>query len=370
MKYIGFYDTQTGRRSMCFAATNKMNYICKALNQQGFPVEIIACGMIAKEAIPATTEQIYPQTEVQYFKTKKSSRNKLLRIWNVLRQSIVLFWYLVTQIKHNEIVLSYHSLSLMRVMFWAKKVKKFRLVLEVEECYNDVYLRSQASKKMEEKYIASADAYIFATQLLNQKYNQSGKPYVIIHGTYQVEEVKDVSFDDDNKIHVVYAGTFDPRKGGAYAAIEAMQYLPEQYHLHVLGFGSQKEVAEVKALVETMPNASYDGLLSGDAYTEFLQKCHIGLSTQNPEGDFNATSFPSKILSYMANGLRVVTVRIPAVETSAIGADMHFYDRQTPQEIAKAIMQVNLEVGYDSRKRLQELNEMFCNRIKKMMGEI
>ena len=95
---------------------------------------------------------------------------------------------------------------------------------------------------------------------------------------------------------------------------------------------------------------TYDGLLSGEEYIKFIQSCDIGLSTQNPNGKYNDTSFPSKILSYMANGLRVVSVRIPVVEESGIGKCVCYYDEQTPENIAKAIKSIDFSEEYDSRK--------------------
>lgn len=174
-------------------------------------------------------------------------------------------------------------------------------------------------------------------------------------------------------IHCVYAGTLDSRKGGAAAAVAAAEYLPSNYHVHILGFGSEKEkngmrdsVAEIA--LKTKARVSYDGLLSGERYIRFIQSCDIGLSTQDPSAAFNTTSFPSKILSYMANGLRVVSIRIPAVEKSNVGNMLYYYDKQTPIEIAKAILSVNVQDGYDSRETIMELDKKFQKEIKKLLG--
>ena len=100
-----------------------------------------------------------------------------------------------------------------------------------------------------------------------------------------------------------------------------------------------------------------------------MQKCDIGLSTQNPEGLFNDTSFPCKILSYMANGLRVVSVRIPVIETSSVGTDVYYYENQTVVDIADTIKGINLKDGYNGRKRIEDLNKMFVNEIGKFLEE-
>ena len=205
--------------------------------------------------------------------------------------------------------------------------------------------------------------------------NTEKKPEVVIHGTYKVEPERKCNIFKDNlqqenhdMIHVVYAGTLDPRKGGAIAAAAAAEFLPEGYHIHILGFGSQSDIKNMQDRVaeissRTKAKVSYDGLLSGEDYIRFIQSCDIGLSTQNPDAAFNATSFPSKILSYMANGLRVVSIRIPAIEQSAVGDILYYYDEQMPEEIAKAILAVDMNSTYDSRMHIQELDRDFCTQI-------
>ena len=119
---------------------------------------------------------------------------------------------------------------------------------------------------------------------------------------------------------------------------------------------------------KTKATVTYDGLLSGGDYIRFIQSCQIGLSTQNPDADFNATSFPSKILSYMANGLRVVSIRIPAIETSAVGNDMYYYDKQTPEEIAKAILAVKVDHESNARDLVHRLDNSFQKQLNELVN--
>lgn len=370
MKYISFYDTQKDRRGMCVAAVNKINYIAGALNRIGVKVEIISASMIAYNKIDKCTEKLTQDTDICYFKTNKTSKNKLKRIYNVFRQSIILFFYLLKNVKRDEEIIVYHSLGLMRSVYLAKKIKKFKMILETEEIYTDVVSKTKKTVNMERKFIDCADKYIFPTELLNKKLNTEGKPYAIIHGTYQTEEKYDETFNDD-KIHVVYAGTFNPKKGGALAALAA-EYLSSDYQVHILGFGNQKEKENIERIVEEVNNKTpdklkFEGLLIGEDYIKFLQKCHIGLSPQNPDAEFNGTSFPSKILSYMSNGLRVVSIKIPAIYESKIGNDIYYYDKQAPEEISKAIMNINLNDSYNGRERVRKLDEEFCQDLKGLL---
>lgn len=251
-------------------------------------------------------------------------------------------------------------------MLWAKKIKRFRLILEVEEIYQDVGApKFKRMARYENEMIKAADAYIFPTELLNEKLNTGNKPYVIIYGTYKVEPQIAEKFDD-GKIHVVYAGTFDIRKGGATASIEATRFLSDNYHVHICGFGTEKEREDIKQQISEIAKTSkatitFDGLKKGEEYIKFIQRCHIGLSTQNPLAAFNDTSFPSKILSYMANGLSVVTIDIPVVRTAYIGKYLNYYTEQKPECIANAILSAKIE--NNNRSVIKELSQDFSNKL-------
>jgi glycosyltransferase involved in cell wall biosynthesis len=176
----------------------------------------------------------------------------------------------------------------------------------------------------------------------------------------------------DDKIHVVYAGTLDPIKGGAFTAIEAARFLDEKYVLEILGAGSKEDILAVEEAIKKVSETTncqvqYVGCKYGEDFNSYLQACHIGLSTQQAEAKFNATSFPSKVLTYMANGLQVVSVRIPAVETSLVGEFLYYYDRQDAKVIADVIRSVSLNDGYDSRELLNQLDEKFLKDLKTLL---
>jgi hypothetical protein len=53
--------------------------------------------------------------------------------------------------------------------------------------------------------------------------------------------------------------------------------------MHIIGFGSKKDVEKVEERVKELSQKceckiSYDGLLSGEDYIRYIQSCHIGLS--------------------------------------------------------------------------------------------
>lgn len=370
--YVGFYDSPKAgdvKRNIHLAGANKMTYIISAIEKCDKNVNIISASQSLENKICKNTIKKISDKTTLFLPFCFGRSGNIKRFLNFIAIRIQLLYLLIFGVKKDANVIVYHSLAYMKTIGFAKKIKKFRLILEVEEIYGDV-LKSEKTVKKELKYFKLADKYIFPTELLNKKINITKKPYVIIHGTYKCEEECYESFDDD-KIHVVYSGTFDPRKGGGSAAAAA-GWLPENYHVHIIGFGNHEDTENIKRIIVDTNNKSkatvtYDGQFLGEDYICFLQKCHIGMSTQNPDADFNETSFPSKILSYMANGLRVVSIRIPAIESSDVGRDIYYYDKQTPKKIAEAIMKVDFCDSYNSRELIKSLDDTFVLRMKDLL---
>lgn len=371
--YIGYYDDlskSVTNRNVVPAATTKMTYICDAINTSDKNVQIVsASSTIRGWWAGEETRQILPRTCLKLFSSFGAGK-PVKRIFSRWWTKTMMFTYLLRKLKKEDNVIVYHSLGYMGMIRLLKRLIGFRLILEVEEIYGDVMNSTKVVAK-ERKFFECADAYIFPTQLLDESVNMDKKPSVIVHGVYQVEP--DVAVpEDDGKIHVVYGGTLDPRKGGAAAAAAAAAYLPDNYRIHILGFGSKAEVEHMKqhVLQCTLPGhaqVTYDGCILGDDYTRFIQQCHIGMSTQNPDAAFNATSFPSKVLIYLGNGLQVVSIRIPAIEKSAVSHVLHYYDEQTPEKIAEAIMKVDLTASFDGHAILKQLDISFRDQIQDIL---
>ena len=380
MKVIAFYTNDMKNRGPCYLSSkNKLDYIFSILSELDYYFEVLSLCTVTNKRIKKCRTKLTSTSSIVYMSS--SPRKSLLsKLAHLLWDPIKTFFFLIRNIEEGERVYIYHSTAYHKIIRLIKVIKHIYIIMEVEEIYSDVTNDAVARRK-ELDFLQVADAYIFPTQLLSKVVNLCNKPEVIIHGTYQVEYDRNVKLftgekgnEKDRIIHCVYAGTLDPRKGGAYAAASSAEHLPSNYHVHILGFGSDDDVINMKKLIAKISCVSdatvtYDGLLSGEEYIRFIQNCDIGLSTQDPNGAFNGTSFPSKILSYMANGLNVVSIRIPAIETSKVSKEIFYYDEQTPENIARAILSVDVNSYHDNRKIIKQLSNDFMNQIKIIIDE-
>lgn len=364
IKYIGYYySPELGQPKRLYspAATNKMDYVASTLVRNGHDIDIISLCKPEKKGIVFNKSIKYKNGVSINLIASLGSGGRFRNIFDYYLGNLILFLILLFKTKKNELVFVYHSLGYGKTITLAKKITKFKLVLEVEELYQDVVECSSQRGKQEFLNIEVADAYIFPTYILNSKLNPFNKPSMVIHGTYCVQKnVKD-SLINEEFINVVYAGTFEFKKGGVYSAIEAAKYLQKKYKIHILGFGTEDEIMAVKALVEKVNVVSeakvvFHGLITGDDFKSFLFKCDIGLSTQEPNAKYNETSFPSKVLTYMSHGLQVVSIRIKAVETSYVGEFLHFYDLNDAEVIAKTIKSIDLQNKNDTRDVIYNLD--------------
>lgn len=373
--YICQYSGYENDRNLAFspAGVTKMNYIIETLKKIGYSIRVYStCSTKSKVGRVYRREEFRiddQQTNIYCFTFGTNS--KLLRLLERYINIFQLFMYLLFVVRSEDIVMVYHEMFYLPVIQFLRRLKKINLLYEVEELYLVVANRSTKEIQDEIDYLRMADAYVFSNDIMAEKCQLDKKPHIVCYGTYSIPALLSHK-PNDGKIHVVYAGTLSIEKGGAAAAAAAAKFLPDNYHIHILGFGNQAQVDSYREYVAQLAGVSacqltYDGSLLGDEYLQFLQKCDVGLSPQNPDASFNETSFPSKILSYLSNGLRVVSVRLNAIQKSKINDWVYYCTDNSPQAIAEAIEKVNLNDGQDSRAYIKELDEQFGKELKDLM---
>lgn len=383
MKYIAFYDTLEyafENRSVALCAKNVIDYIIEVLPSSE-PIEIVS---------PSRTRN---KTGIYRGRKNKLSSNAWLiqpfsfGVHTAIGRAIAVMWtqiwlllYLLFNTSKDEYVMDYHSASTMTAIALAKKIKRFKLIIEVREIYSDARKaydefsgRMDRLHKKEMKFFKIADKYVFPTELLNEIVNTEHKPYVVAPGIYKTELQSAALKWNDDKIHLIYAGTLRGAKG-AFLAIDVAKHLSRQYQIHILGSGTEENVAEIKKRISEnsgldCAEVRFEGQLRGEEFISYLQKCHIGLAPQDPEAAFTNTSFPSKILTYFSNGLEVVSIRIPAVEKSPVGKYIYFYDKANSSDLANAIKSVDLKNGVNKSGILNQLDSELKKKMKELIDD-
>lgn len=294
------------------------------------------------------------------------------------KQFMAGFWLkklLLKRCTKDDLLIVYHSLSYMKEIEQIKKKSHCKLILHVEEKYGEVNDRHQKAQKDELSFLDKADGYILSSEVLRDSIpNAKMKPNSIIYGSYEPIDSSFLSYKfNDGKIHLLYSGTLDKTKRGADNAIAAMQYLDSRFVLHILSGENPKrilsEIDEISPKIKS--TIIFEGAKLFEEYERFASKCDIGLSTQDQKASFNQSSFPSKILSYLRCGLKVVSCASVSVTSSALAHSLFLYKKDSPEEIAQEILVASkANENCDPRVLLASLDTDFKRSLEKVIEKI
>ena len=364
-QYIGASEANLGYTHSP-GGVSKMNYFLYCLSQMKCAVQVYSLCYSKKSTLlkPRTTINQFGQTIKHCFSI--APKNKILNQINILFLQIQLFLYLL-KVSNKDTVFFYHERFYAPVIKIIKKIKRFRIICDVEEIYTIHAQHNQSTINKEVSYLTSFAYYTLATSELANILNIDDKKHLVCNGVYA--PILNHSKQPSSTIRVLYAGTFDKTKGGVYAAIEAFKYLDKKYNLVICGFGNESDTNAVKRLIKEhnvhvgFEQIKYLGFIpsTSQEYQDVLATTDIGLSTQNASGAFNTSSFPSKIFEYMRFGLKVVSTPISVAQSIPISEFISFAQSSNPSDISKAIYQAERINLCDQNFTLEQMHQNFIN---------
>ncbi|WP_298843452.1 hypothetical protein [Clostridium sp.] len=371
--YIGFYDqliNNTEERKYSLAATKKMDYVCDAINELGLSVRIIS---------PAWSKS----SKLKYVKTRKvevtqdkelilcptwGSKNKITRFLRIIYSLIWLTKWLLINVRENENIIVYHEPWLAIPILVSRLFKKYNLILEIEDYYQEVWKTNFIFRKAEKIIFSKCDECLLVSEVLKEQLN---KPEGIVsYGSYTICTNYKKNIDRRN-IKLVFTGGIEKIRGGAYLAVETMKYLPYNYSLIISGPSGVEDKEDIIAAIRVINDilgrtaCKYVGCLADDKYEELLLNSDIGLNTQK-DGDYGSYIFPSKIITYLSHNLRVVSTKGISIVKSQVSELIRFAEGYNPESVAKAIMSIDLTDVYESIPKLEQLD----NEFKQKLGRI
>ena len=369
MKYVCVHSVPINNnenRHFIISTNDKLDYVVSTINSCGIKVDIISPSYTTNKSgfYKSRNDKFLDNNHVVSGPTF-GVRSNCGRILQRIVALCWLSWYLIKKCHKNEVVFVYHGLSTALPMLIAKKLKKIYIVSEVEELFYQLSNKKKSWRiKLEKRIIEKSDAYVFSSDELNKACNIDNKKNIIINGNYSVAtKLSDEKYDSR---HFVYAGLIENGKV-AFKCVQIALYLPFGYEIHIVGYGNKKDIDLLKREIDRINKFGkcqvfYDGLKRGNDYISYLQKFRYGLCPLTTELSYQTACFPSKISSYMANGVNVITTLNPVVKNSAYGSFVHFVKDDDPKNFAEAML--NLKEEKDTRLLVKELDIACKNNMK------
>lgn len=374
--YLGCYADRNNnpeKRVVDAAASTKMDYICDALVAAGYDVDIVSTAFVQKSK---HLLKFYASNIVNVRKGIRCRFAPAVCYSSRVSGIVVKLWlcfFFLWNIRKGDQVLVYHSLWYANIVKNFKSLLRFELILEVEEVYTIAFKLSKDKLKEEQNIITCADKYIFSNDLMASLLDiDRRKPFGVVYGQYAYCYRRVDKFFNDGKTHIVYAGSIDRLRYAAHYAVSAAAFLPEKYAMHILGFGPDDVINEVKHLIAESNSKSvckifFEGAKQGEEYMRFLFSCDIGLNTQTAAGDYMSYAFPSKLLVYLGHGLNVVTSKLETLPISKIDPVLNYYEENGGEVIANAITRATIHSKQKIEELLISLNTEFVLTLHQML---
>ncbi len=373
--YLGYYVTESQRNKLqlfpsCFS---KIEYVADKLEQLGAQVRLVSAASAKKgKLFRGGQHRLSDKRTLRYF-SSFGIRGALFRKLNVVWLRFQLLLYILFCVKKQDVLLVYHSLFYAPVLKAAQKYFGKKFILEIEDVFSSVTEGAKKFKAYEWEFFKYADSYLCVNDILAKKL-PSDKKKIVSYGNYSV--YPKFAQPDAEYIRLVYAGVIESYRGAALMAVEAMRHLDARYRLDIMGFGSEAEVEKLKMLLQEMNREKgyecvrFLGMLQGEAYYTALQRCHIALSTHKYDEENMESAdhtFPSKLLVYLGNNLRIVAQEIDCLTTSAIRDAIAFYPIADSASIAKTIEAIDLNANYSSTEFVEKLDADFVEKLNKLL---
>ncbi len=154
------------------------------------------------------------------------------------------------------------------------------------------------------------DAYIPLTESINSYVNNSGKPYIIIEGSVDGNEINNTTSSIKSKV-VLYAGGIYEKYGLKNLVEAFINAETNGYELHIYGEGSYVE--DLKQISMKHPKVKYMGMATLEDIVVREKEAMLLVNPRPSNEEFSKYSFPSKTLEYMVSGTPLLTTRLPGI---------------------------------------------------------
>lgn len=361
--YLGYYDSPKFNRENRHyypSAAVKIDNIWCALQRIGKSIQIISLSWTDnhKGFFRGRNTQISENVFLRCFSSVGFFFSFLRRV-GIFLIRLKAFIYLLFALSSGAALIVYHSPSIISFVSCLRHLKKFNLIMEVEEFYFDVIEYKKLKPEKELSFLKGADHYIFCADSTRQVLDPDKTKSAIIYGSY---EYWGGVFQNSKRI--VYAGSLGGKKGPE-TALASCEFLDSSYEMDFLLFGPKNEYLAFEEKIREMrlksscKILSFSQTLQGADFFVFLSSYQVGMAAQKSGEKFDKTSFPSKILAYLSCDLNVVVNKLDVVENSAISDFVFYAETDNPKDIAQTIIKACATPKMSHKNLFDQLNGDF-----------
>lgn len=171
---------------------------------------------------------------------------------------------------------------------------------------------SKILNKLNKLTESNFDGYILLTKYMNELVNKKEKPYIIMEGFFNMQNISEAWEESKKSGNIVmYAGTLH-EKFGIKRLVEAFKLLGEiACELWIFGEGDYRD--EIQQISHEYKNIKYKGIKDKDEILKLEREVTLLVNPRPTDEEFTKYSFPSKTLEYMASGTPLLTTKLKGI---------------------------------------------------------
>lgn len=256
----------------------------------------------------------------------RSNKDKVILLYSIYTP-IAYGTLLASKITGSKICVLVPDLP--ELMFSYSKEKGFKLTL------TPLFIR--LSRVIQSKF----DGYILLTKFMKDVVNPKNKPYVVIEGISEDEELSTNKIENFKEKYlkkaIMYAGALN-KNFGIDNLIKAFNLLEDSnVELWLFGSGDMEEKI-VNYSVEN-PRIKFYGRKPKSEILQYEKKATLLVNIRNSTDEYTKYSFPSKTIEYMASGTPLLTTKLPGIPTEYYKY-CYTLDNETVEGIGKTIINI------------------------------
>lgn len=194
-------------------------------------------------------------------------------------------------------------------------VQSIGIVTDMPDMMNDRQKspRGRLISRVNKQYLSRFSRYIFLTDAMNDVINKRHRPYMVMEGLVDVDEIENINNDvkekDDNAhFSLLYAGGLHERYGLGML-VNAVKSINDHITLKLYGSGPFVE----KLKNEKDSRINYLGIAPNEVICREERCVNLLVNPRPTHEDFTKYSFPSKNMEYMLSGTPLLTTKLPGM---------------------------------------------------------
>lgn len=207
----------------------------------------------------------------------------------------------------------YYVICIIKLFF-----KNITITCVILDVYNYMGLNGYGNcKKSFINAMKSTDKFILITEQTNELINKENKPYIIVEGMVNIDDMDSPVSEVKNKI--IYAGGIHKEYGvlnlaNAFTEIKA--------DVELLFYGNGEAIEAIEELTKRDKRIKYMGSIQNSELIKIESEALFLVNPRITEGSYTKYSFPSKLMEYLLSGRPVLTTKLAGIPEEY---DKYFY---------------------------------------------